>query len=104
MRKSRLPERRWWPRWRRRRGRCCGRDHDAIAWHTYACAVCRAARPEYLPPLPRHNPSTVLSHPGRRIEKPAGLIPPAHRLEERMVTHLLLLLLIVVTLGVEVKI
>ena len=39
-----------------------------------------------------------------KIEKPAGMVPPAQHLEAQMATHLLLLLLIVVILDFEVKV
>jgi hypothetical protein len=50
------------------------------------------------------SPSIVPSHLGLRVDKPAGIIPPAHHQEVRMLPHLLFLLLIVVVLGLEVKV
>jgi hypothetical protein len=48
--------------------------------------------------------SIVASHLRPRINKPAGMVPPAHRPEAKMIPHLLLLLLIVVIVGLEVKV
>jgi hypothetical protein len=48
--------------------------------------------------------STVSSPPKPKIEKPAGITPPANHRRSKMYEHLTLLLLLMVIFDVKVKI